>query len=934
MLYLKKPLLLILSTLIFSQSFSQVFGGDPPSVKWKQINTPASRVIFPQGLDSVAARITNIIAYIKQPTSQTIGNLSKKINIVLQNQTTVSNAYVSLGPFRSEFYLTPEQNSFDMGSIPWPDQLTIHEYRHVEQYNNFDVGLSKVMRTIFGQEGQALANNAAIPNWFYEGDAVYNETNVSKQGRGSLPSFYNGYRSLWKAGKNYNWMKLRNGSLKDFVPNHYPLGFFLVAYGREKYGNDFWKNVTRDAASFKSLFYPFQHAIKKYSGVNYVAFRNDAFDFFKKEFKDPVGENPGTYRDEQYPSFTEDGSLLFVKSTFKQNPAFIIQKENTERKIRTADYTLDNYFSYRNGKIVYTSFRPDMRWGYRDFSDLQILDVTNGHQQTLTKNSKYFAPDISLDGQKIIVVHAPSNGKCNLQLLNSRTGKIIYQFPTPDHLFYTYPKFYEENKIISAVRDPEGKMSLLELNMQNNGTKYLLPFTYNVIGFPIVLHDTLYFSYSYKKNDELFAYTFSDKKLWLIRSGPEEGLGKYQATVNDSNIVWASFTAEGYRLQKIKKTDLHFEEININNLQKITSSFGITSINAKNSNLLYSVPDDTFAITKYRKSFRLFNFHSLEPAINDPQYTLTLVSENILNTLQSDVSFTYDRSEKFKEISFGATYAGWFPFLSIGANYFVDRSTLFHEKLIHFDQFQPYAGFNIPLNFSKGRSFTSLNFGSQYVYSKGTFQGKYNDTLKSSYSYNSNFLSFSNQIQTAQQQIYPHFAQTILFTYKFPLSELKGHQFMTNANLYFPGFAKTHSLVFNVAYLKKDSLNKINFSSGFPFARGYQSVNFYEMSKWGINYHLPLALPDAGFANILYLLRVRANLFYDDTEVKDFTSNHSPFSQSFRSTGTEINFDTKWWNEVNVSFGFRYSRLLDKDLYGGKGYNRWEIILPVNILNQ
>ena len=157
---------------------------------------------------------------------------------------------------------------------------------------------------------------------------------------------------------------------------------------------------------------------------------------------------------------------------------------------------------------------------------------------------------------------------------------------------------------------------------------------------------------------------------------------------------------------------------------------------------------------------------------------------------------------------------------------------------------------------------------------------------------------------------------------------------MSNGNFYFPGFFKTHSLVLNGAYLKKDSLNKINFSSGFPFSRGYQSVNFFEMYKWGINYHLPLALPDAGFANLLYLLRVRANLFYDDTEVKDFNTNHTPFSQSFRSTGTEISFDTKWWNEVNVSFGFRYSRLLDKDLYGGEGYNRWEIILPVNILNQ
>ena len=939
MILTQKVSLLFLMVFSCSQGFSQFFGGNPPSVKWKQINTRDSRVIFPQGLDSVATRITNIISFIKAPTERTIGIRSKKINIVLQNQTTVSNAYVALGPFRSEFYLTPDQNSFEMGSLPWPDQLTIHEYRHVEQDNNFDVGLSKVMHSIFGEEGQALANNAAIPNWFYEGDAVFNETNLSKQGRGSLPFFFNPYRSLWKASKNYSYMKLRNGSLKDFVPDHYALGYLLVSYGREKYGDNFWKNVTQNAVAFKSLFYPFQHAIKKYSGIDYVTFRNDAFDFFKNSFNSSPNEegmkNLGTYRDEEFPSFTEDGSLIFVKSTYKDIPFFVIRKGNKEYKIRAQDYTLDNYFSYRHGKIVYASYRPDSRWGFRDFSDLQILDITNGHQYTLSKKSKYFSPDISADGKKIIVVSEPSSGICNLLLLNSKTGKLIYELPNPDHLFYTYPKFYDDHNIISAVRNQEGKMSLEEIDLKNNQTNYLLPFTYNVIGFPCFLHDTLYFSYSYRKNDELFAYTFSDKKLWLISTGYEQGIGKYYVSVNNSNIVWSSFTAEGYRLQEFSKGQLQFTEINIDKLVKITSSFGITAINNTNANLLYSVPEDTFAITKYPKTFKLFNFHSLEPAVIDPQYTLSLVSDNILNTLQSDVSFTYDRSEKFKEMSFDATYGAWFPLLTAGVNYYVDRSELFRQTLVHFNQLEPYAGFNIPLNFSKGRSFTYLNFGSQYVFSEGAFQGKYSDILKSpSYSYSSNFLSYTHQIQQAQQQIYPRFAQTISLTYKTPLTKYNGYQYLAGGSLYFPGFARTHSLVLNGAYLRKDSLDQINFSSGFPFSRGYQAVNFYKMYKWGINYNLPLALPDVGFGDILYLLRVRANLFYDNTQVSDFYSNNTPYSASFRSTGTEITFDTKWWNEVSVSFGIRYSRLLDKDLYGGTGYNRWEIILPVNILNQ
>ncbi|MBC7901914.1 MAG: hypothetical protein H7Y27_00765, partial [Gemmatimonadaceae bacterium] len=52
----------------------------------------------------------------------------------------------------------------------------------------------------------------------------------------------------------------------------------------------------------------------------------------------------------------------------------------------------------------------------------------------------------------------------------------------------------------------------------------------------------------------------------------------------------------------------------------------------------------------------------------------------------------------------------------------------------------------------------------------------------------------------------------------------------------------------------------------------------------------------------------------------------------FRSTGVEIFFDTKWWNELPVNFGIRYSRLLDADIFGDHGPNWFEFVLPVNLV--
>ncbi|MDB5145587.1 MAG: hypothetical protein JWQ66_4300, partial [Mucilaginibacter sp.] len=96
----------------------------------------------------------------------------------------------------------------------------------------------------------------------------------------------------------------------------------------------------------------------------------------------------------------------------------------------------------------------------------------------------------------------------------------------------------------------------------------------------------------------------------------------------------------------------------------------------------------------------------------------------------------------------------------------------------------------------------------------------------------------------------------------------------------------------------------------------------------GADYHFPIAYPDGGVVNTIYLLRLRGDLFYDYTRVSDNFIDGSRF-KDFRSTGAAIFFDTQWFNQVPISFGFRYSRLLDPDIFGYTGRNRFEIILPV-----
>ena len=943
------PLRIAVSTCSFLLIFSlltnaQQFGGNPPSLKWSQISNDTARVIFPSGLDSQALQVFSIVQTLGKNTLPTIGNRVHKINIIFQNQTTISNGYVQLAPFRSEFELTAEQNSFDLGSLPWQQQLAIHEYRHVQQYNNYRVGLSKAFFYLFGEGGQELANSIAIPNWFWEGDAVYQETLVSRQGRGRLPYFFNGYRSIWLSDKNYSWMKLRNGSLRDFIPDHYPLGYMLVAYGREKYGDDFWKKVTRDAAAYKGLFYPLQKAIYKYADRSYMQFRDDAINFFQQQVKtNEANDSISLYAkhhqhfaaDEEFPQFLDADHIVFVKSSFKKPHEFVIRniKDQKEKRIRTRAVSLDNYFSYRKNKIVYAAYEPDLRWGWRDFSVIRLLDVRTGKEKKITTYSKYFSPDISEDGLHIIAVDNDVSGRTTLHILNSNTGKVEKIIPNPDQLFYTYPKFYNQHQIIAAVRNKRGEMALGIFDIDSGVADWLTDFSMNVIGFPSVQNDTIYFSASYNGYDQMFA-SAGHKLYHLSSAGAGVRTGNYQLQEDHGNYVWTSFSAVGYKIIIEKKEQIKVEPIEAEQLKMPLMLQNIHSLENKNADLLDSIHFSNHTIKPYPPSFQLFNFHSWRPYITDPDYTFALVSENVLNSLESQVFAGYNRNEQYKRLGISASYGSLFPWLDFGVDYTFGRNALFRDEKVFWDEAEGKFGFTLPFNLSKARWNTGLQLSSDIIYNQRYYKGKFKDTFSSKgFAYINPALSFVHQTQQGQQQIYPKLAQSILFTYNRAVTTLQGNQLLASGYFYFPGLTATHSLVLTAAYQQRDSLNAVRFSNSFPFSRGYSGENFYRMSRFGVNYHFPLAYPDWGFGNMIYFLRIRANLFFDYTNVPYSPNNGTGAQQQYRSFGTEIYFDSKWWNLLPISFGIRYSHLLDAD-YEGRAPNQWEFILPINLLNQ
>lgn len=921
--------------LALSSSISaQQFGGNPPSLKWEQINTDTVRVIFPRGMSLQGERVANTVLYLNRYTRGSIGNGEKKVNIVLQNQTLQSNGYVQLGPFRSEFYLAPPPNSLDLGSLNWIDQLAVHEYRHVLQNMNFRQGVSKVFSILGGELGQAAVTNIAVPNWFWEGDAVVMETALSPQGRGRLPGFFDGFRGLSLAGKKYSYMKIRNGSYRDFTPDHYPLGYMMTTYGREHYGQTFWRDVTSDAVRFRGVFYPLSHSLKKRTGKNITAFYAATMAEYEPLWKQyaacqditaaagilPVAKVVTDYK---YVYAGSNNNWIVLKAAWNRIPGiYSINAGGKQQLLVRPGIVYDDFFSYRNGRIAWAAARFDPRWSWKDFSVIRVWDNVSRHIRTVSPRGKFFSPDISSNGRQVIAVATTTNMKYSLQLINTATSRVEKELPNPENWYYTYPRFTaDDQSVISAVRNNNGEMALVQQSLQTGESTVLTPFSYNVIGIPVVKADTVYFTSGYRDVNDVYALALANRKVYQVTDRGNSALHMAVGSNSDS-LVFSEFTVKGYKLYKAalpaspKPVDVG----------QTDHSAWLQPQFKEGGNILGIVPHDSLPVRKYPQFTRPVNFHSWVPSFSDPEYGISLIGENILSTTSTSVGYTYNRNEGSSDLGAGFTFAGWLPVLNIGADYTFNRNGLDQNRnRVYWNEATAHAGFNIPLNFSSGIYNRSLNIGANYNVRHRYLSNKYrgNDLQ-----FISNTLIFSNQRQKGSQNIYTHFGQYLAAQYTRSVSGLYAEQFYARLDQYLPGLWRNHSLVLQGAWQQRDNQFNYSFTDNFVYARGYNTPLYTRIYKLGANYHLPIAYPDWGFAQLLYFSRIRANLFYDYSMANFFQNN---FNTRYTSAGTELYFDTRIGNTLPFTFGVRFSHLFDSDPVDNVS-NRFDFIVPIQQL--
>lgn len=915
---------------LWQSALAQPFGGTPASFRWKEISTDTVRIIFPAKSESEARRIAGLIHRLQRIDSTP----HHRISIVLRDQTIISNGYVALAPWRSEWYTTPPRSVVSLGAIRWNDLLAIHEWKHVQQYNRLNTGLSKAMRFVLGEQGQALANALSVPDWFFEGEAVDQETRLTEQGRGRLPRFMNQLPAFWYSKPPQDYAYLRNGSLRKYVPDHYALGYLLVAHGRKKYGESFWQKVSKEAAAFKTLFYPFQAAIKQHTGKSFTTFVQDALNAYKQDlpseptttrFITPIGKKGLT--DYLLPVREDDNRVIVLKKDDRAIPAFYrVDREGNEEKIADRWIAIDDFFSYRNGRIIYASYLPDKRWGNHDYSRLVIVNTGTGKSRTVLRSAKLATPDIHSDGDRILASELLPAQDASIIMMDT-TGSVIQRVQLPFHQL-SEPRFACSNKgWFATARNNKGQMSLVYHSGKTGDTlQTLLPWTNRIISQLQNHNDTLLFTTTGKGKDEVWALPTTEAgSLFRLASYTT---GTYQGALwNLQQMVATHFTGNGHRLGLIEPqwTKTEIKDALFTLWKDMPEKQEYLHLSDTMGNSFYTA-------RRFRTLQQPLNIHSFRPFFDLPEYSLTVYGENLLKTFLHQFQYLYNQNERSHRLSYDGIFGGTYLQPLVGAQQTWQRTIQWNkDTAVNYNEGGAYAGFRLPLNLSREQRFRFFNLQSTMQWNRVNYTGQATKWLNGYEQWLwETSINYTSQVQQSRQQILPRYAHALQLTHRQSLPERTARQWLMRGTIWLPGFSPVHHWIVSAAWQTRDTSRQYFFSNRFPFARGYQAIDYPDLVGANLNYHFPVAYPERGLAHVVYLLRVRAAVFYDHTVG---ISRRTGQQRLFNSAGTEVYFDTRWWNQLPVSVGIRYSRLLQPDWQPGTGRNRWEIILPVNLLN-
>lgn len=461
---------LLLACAVSTRAQFSVTGSSPASVRWKKIETPNFRIVYPSQLDSLALVYGNELekarSMVSLSSGLTIGqSYRKKMPVVLHPFTSAANGSVAWAPRRMDLLTVPD--AYCPTPLPWTKELALHEGRHAAQMQFGASGIFKPFHYLVGEMfAGALAGIYPGPT-FLEGDAVASETALSESGRGRQASFLNYFMPAFDCGDWRDYWQWSSGSQKLYSPDFYRTGYLLVAgtrafFGEPLFVQDYFERAMRGGGMLN-----LQKTVKEATGLRF----KDAFRTIEEGFhgiwfsealirgpfmpSEQVSPKPKRHSDYSLADISSDSGIFAIKRGLAEPGKLVfLEYDGRERCLRPfAALAGKLYADSSHNKVYWTETVPHWRWTMKSESRIRYIETSKPHKiHNLTKRGKLFNSRPSPDGSFLCAIDYPITGGSRLELLSSSDGRTVEMLIAPDSLQFIEPLWMRSDRASAPVR--------------------------------------------------------------------------------------------------------------------------------------------------------------------------------------------------------------------------------------------------------------------------------------------------------------------------------------------------------------------------------------------------------------------------------------------------------------------------------------------------
>ena len=921
------------------------WGSDAP-MKWSTVRTPDVRMIYPDTVADVAARTLFYVRTVQPDISYGFRHGPMRIPFVMHPENFLSNGLVMYLPKRVEFLTSPAIDSY---SMPWYKQLVAHEYRHAVQYNNLDRGLIRVLSYILGQQGSTIGL-LFMPIWAMEGDAVMSETMMSSFGRGLQPSFSMGYRAMEGVGyergrRRRNIDKWFCGSYRDYIPDHYELGYQICSYAWERYGENIWDKVTWYSSRNPYMIFTTGIALEKFYDTSVDRLFRETFDSLQQFWAalPPVEErtatltplpdgNHTTYR---WPLALPDGGVLALKSDFDRPSRFVrIDPRTGEERLVAYTGNVSTRPTLRGDSLWWTEYRRSALFEQRVNSQLCAMSLAQERPRTVAGARRVLYPTAA--GEDFGWVEYNPDGSYAVAVRTK--GGELRRTAAPAHAELHGLAWDNATRAWYVLVTDDSGMWLGRVTRE--GVEPLTRGAYITLSDLRAADGRLYFGSIASGRDEAHCYDLASGREYRIT---ESKYGSFSPAPGGEGVLVTSYDRRGYRVATQPLSDSLLEPVAPSRLPRNLVNPPRRRWEVVNLDTVRFTAADSarqradFRVRRYRKLPNLVNVHSWMPVAFDPflavdehivdlNLGVTFLSQNLLSNTEAYASYGWTRSEG-SLFNLGVRYYG------LGLRFDLDAAFGGNQLFYSLAQYDPETGnpvyqerpapdkyyslgltATLPLYLQRGYHTRQLSLSAGWNYSNGMVanlhriewgeDGWISNMQRIGFRRGLHKLSFgagfSDQVALAHRDFAPRWGYVVSASYTLnPADTYFSDLISCYGQLYLPGVAPHHSLQLAATY--QTSIGGYKFPSGYAplsyrstrlIPRGFTSSDIVANNYTGlsVDYQLPVWYPEGGIGSVLYVKRVRLNVGGDYAQFRDFARQGMDWRRIW-SAGGDLLFD-------------------------------------------